>query len=261
MTKSERVHVWHGVPIEALIGRLPLPDEDGVRLDRNGVYVDFIETFTVYYGCDESREFVRFLREKDFSAACFKRYHVGSHDLWIKAIRTLKHTFALKRMQVGLHGEDMVNFSGIPYLYEAMQDLDSALLLFQLRYPKECLQLLRSTLETTVIHAYLTVKRVDYDALSKADEQPPPVTEPRKGMLAFLCGADFMDRPFADEIRCIYRILSESVHSRFSVVNCRLEEEDERDLVGSCLNHIKTVSDMCTKLTLCILRYQCVYKC
>lgn len=107
-----------------------------------------------------------------------------------------------------------------------------------------------------VIHAYLTVKGVNYDDLQINMNRFPAVTGRQNGMLAYLADSNFVDAIFAGEITQSYSILSRAVHSRFIVMDTWLGP-DFRDRFNECLDHIKHISTICIKLTLCLLRYEC----
>ena len=246
--------------LEHLIRELPLADEQGMTLGAN--YVNFIQTFTIYYGLNEANVFKKFLVDREFSKKAFMK---GTNDenadhLWHMTVRTLKHSFVLSRIWDACWGFDMANMVGVPYLAESSIDLKSALLLYRLGFLKGSLQSLRSVMETSVIHLYLTAKHVSYGDLRDNNERLPPLTKERKGVLAFLTGVKVIDATFAAEITSLYRKLSEAVHSRFQTTSVRYAEEDYaeenyRRRHSYCLNCIKAVSVVCTKLTLCAMRY------
>lgn len=249
--------MWHGTPINELIAGIPLSDEKSLGLDPQGEYVNFIETFTIYFGQDEVNEFFRFVIEQGFVSALRPQGNLGmAPELKVPLIRALKQAFVFNRVFVGLGGEDMVNCNGLPYLDEAKLDLECALALFRLNHPKACLQVLRSVLETMVIHIYLTIKGISYDYLQINMDRFLSVTDRQNGMLAYLVDSKFIDVIFADEITRSYRILSRAVHSQFIAIDVWLGP-DFRDRANECLGHIKTVSTICTQLTLCLLRYEC----
>jgi hypothetical protein len=250
----------HREYLNYLIDMLPLPDAVGRHLDED--YVDFIQTFTIYYGIDEAEEFEKFLTDRDFRSETL-REHVCREEierLWSKTVHTLMHSFVLSRIWDACWGFDRANMLGVPYLAEASIDLESALTLYRLNFLKACMQNLRSVLETSTIHVYLTASRIGYDDLSEKDIRFPPVTRQHDGMLTALVKEKVVDNRHASEIRHLYRRLSESVHSRFSATKVRFAEEDfaearYRDRYSECLDHIKAVSVACTKLTLCAMRY------
>lgn len=139
-TYSRRSPTWRGVPINELIARVPLPDEEELRLDPQGEYTDFIEMFTIYFGQDEADEFFRFLIDRGFlNALPSQMHHEVMPKLKAPLICALKQAFVFNRVLIGLGGEDMVNCNGLPYLYEAKLDLDCALTLFRLDSLKACL--------------------------------------------------------------------------------------------------------------------------
>jgi hypothetical protein len=246
--------------IDGLIDSLPLPDAEG--LDLSEEYVDFIQMFTIYFGVDEMEGFRNFLVSHDFRAWVLKRYASRAEvdRLWPKTVRTLMHTFVLARIWDACWGFDMANMVGVPYLAEASGDLESVLMLYRLNYLKGCMQGLRSVLETCVIHVYMTANHFSYDDLAANDLRFPSVTDQRNGMLAGLLRDGVINSRDASEISVLYRRLSESVHSRFQAMRVRFAEEDfaehlYRDRGSECLDHIKTVSVIATKLTLCAMRY------
>lgn len=246
--------------IDGMIGSLPLPDADGP--DLNEEYVNFIEMFTIYYGVDETEEFRSFLTRHEFRPRTLKKHasRVEVDRLWLKTVSTLMHTFVLERIWHACWGFDMANMVGVPYFAEASIDLESALALYRLNYLKGCMQGLRSVLETCVVHVYLTANRFSYDDLVEKNPRFPSVADEQKGMLMALVRDGVIGAHDASEIRAVYRRLSESVHSRFQATRVRFAEEDfaeerYRDRGSECLDYIKTVSVMATKLTLCAMRY------
>lgn len=238
--------------LSELIVELPLPDEDGIALRPDGKYVGFIETFTIYYGLDESKEFRKFVNRSGFKS--YKKKSECTNDFENLSYRTLKHVFVFQRVIDGLWGRDEANLNGTPYLLEASRDLEGALALFRFNYQKGCLQLLRSTLEASVIHGYLTAKGISYDDLERSDKCYPSVCDQKDGMLAYLIKSRFLNTVIADEIRVTYRVLSHAVHSRFRFISIQFSESCH-DNTEECLNQVKNVSAMCTKLMLCTYRY------
>jgi hypothetical protein len=225
-------------------------------LDKNGDYVRIIETFTIYYGLDETNEFRKFLRQNYFTKAHLKRAQLHiTHGLYKEICCTLKHVFLFHRAVAGLAGEDMINASGLPYIHETTSDLDCSMLLFRLSYQKGSLQLLRSALETMVLHGYFTGTGVRYEDLRI--RKTPLMTARQNGMLAQMVNLNFINPELAGEISVRYKTLSDSVHSQFYSMDLWYED-DKRDRTRYWLTQFKAVGAICTKLLLHTLRYECL---
>jgi len=254
---SQNPLIWRGVAIEEAITRLPFLEKQTAPPDLGSDLVDFIESFTIAHGLDEQQEFLMYIEKVGFSRESLLHiYQEIPTDLYEKVAKTLRYHFTFHRVFAGLGGEDMLNATGLPYLYEAAEDLTCTLSLGRLKYHKQSLQMLRSALEAAVIHAYFTVKNIDYDSLTSALGNIPSMNNRTTGMLHHLLEKDFMKAVFADEIRSIYQSLSNAVHSRFPFVNTKFETDDDRDRLRYWSVQNQNVCLACIKLLLCVLKFE-----
>jgi len=231
-----------------LLSRLPLLDENFEQLNPSSDVVDFVEYYTICLGDDELELFTTYVRKSNLIPFIEK----AAPDLHAALVGSLKHTFAYSRILTALAGEDDVNAWGIPYLMEADTDIESALLLMSNGYHKPTLQMLRTALEASITHAYLTVIGVTYDDLPT--HYIPPMKDRKRGMINRLVAIRVLTSEQARSVSTLYCDLSNATHSQYKYLHNKFEEVNERAILANTISIIRSVAICCITVMLQMTR-------
>lgn len=171
-------------------------------------------------------------------------------DEWIEStvVGALKYPFVFDRILSGLSGDDDANVLGIPYAFEACDDIRCALKLLAGGYFKQALQILRGALELSVCHAYFSAAGLGYDDLESTSI--PPMRDKRLGMINRLIACRRIERDLAQGLASVYNELSLATHAHYRYLNLKFEKVDEAGRFLHALESLCAVSRLCTSTVL-----------
>lgn len=201
---------WHGMPIEELMRQVPFAVEPPSAIDDNSDFMKFGSVFDYERPIDLLDDF----RELLIECFQFSLDETMSEAPDLAGIASAaKYPFTLRRVLRGVVGEDMAFGFELPYLIEAESDFLAACTLAGHAFWKQSMQLLRSSLEVAIAHAYFGLRGDDYGRLAAVPRFRMPTFKGRGGMLENLVQTRTIDGPFADECSRLYDELSKRVHS------------------------------------------------
>jgi len=231
-----------------LLQSLPLKSEPLSAVCGTSDLIEFVEYYSICYGQDELELFREYVQKFGVVKTAEEIYNATSYSSGESLSRlggTLKHAFAFDRTLTVLTGFDNVNALGLPYLLEAAVDLDSAIELLAMRRYKLSTQVLRSSLEAAVAHAYFSTTGLTYESLEKLQPKLPSMNDRKRGMLSHLTAFKVLTQVEAQKIASAYRCLNAAVHSQFQYLEMRFEEFSHADFFSRTLKHIEEVSILC----------------
>lgn len=230
-------------------GILPLADERIDVISIQSDVADFIEAHSHYpLEEDETRLFVAFVRNSRLLEVATKQSVEYGSAAEAQTVGALKHVYAYRSILSMLAGVDDVNALGLPYLMEAEDDLQCALLLLGSCHYKQSVQLLRSALETAVAHAYFSISGVMYDDL------PHQRIPSMNGMLDRIVTFGLLGAVQAVTIHALYTELSSATHSQYKYLSVKFEEIHGPDRFLQAIGHVRAVSITCLLVMLNMTR-------
>jgi len=137
----------------------------------------------------------------------------GDESTLIHLCTTLKYVFLSKRLLQLFVADDTAFSFHLPFLTEAIQDIECSLYLMKGDYFKQSLQTLRNALEVTLLHAYFALNYLEDEELDNVLKQrQPPMKEVIVNLRQFGVLTDKMEQQYFH----LYKLLSSAVHSELS---------------------------------------------
>lgn len=152
------------IPIE-IIKLFPLREQSFENINENTDCIQFLE-FWNHFPFDNAADLKEYISNDTFYSSFLKTSEDTNTGIFIIAI--MKYLFTIKRLLQYLVSDDSAFSYHLPFLTEALYDLECSFYIMKGGYFKQSLQTLRSVLEVTLLHAYFGLKFLNNDELEIA---------------------------------------------------------------------------------------------
>ena len=172
-----------------IVKLFPLKEEPLEKINVDTDCIQFLEFFNDI-GFNNETDLLEYIKSDDLVNSYEDSKSANNDVTIVYLVTTLKYQFICKRLLQYCCGDDSAFAFHLPFLAEAIYDLECSYYLMKGNYFKQSLQTLRSILEVTLLHAYFALKYLDRDALEVAVKQKYPSL---KEMIGF-----FKNRKFSN---------------------------------------------------------------
>ena len=190
---------------------LPLKETPVSDVGEESDFILLIDYFVFSAGFDNASDFKEFVAGNSL----YQGLVDSSEETKIKINHSLKYVFSVKRILQGIAADDTAYSFHLPYLTEAVSDLECSFALVEMGYFKQSLQTLRNVLEETLFHAYYAFQGKNYGYLEESVERMPNF----KSMIKSLRVENLFTDKMEQELFSIYKDLSGAVHSEVTKLN------------------------------------------